>query len=113
MTVLAMDRTEIRPLLKHAALCLTVAGGLGFVAAGSRDLTLTPSGRFRSSCSTRSPLSASQPALPSFGVPRMALIGGDRLSFRAGLAKASSAVPRQSLPWAGWLRWGFSGSDKL
>jgi len=34
MTVLAIDRSEVRPLLHHTALCLTVAGGLGFIAAG-------------------------------------------------------------------------------
>lgn len=40
MTVFPMDRSEVRPLLNHTALCLSVAGGLGFVAAGLAGLDL-------------------------------------------------------------------------
>jgi hypothetical protein len=41
MTVFAFDRSEVRSLLHHTALCLTVAGGLGFVAAGFAGLDLS------------------------------------------------------------------------
>lgn len=34
MAALAIDRSEVRPLLNHIGLCFTVASGLGFIAAG-------------------------------------------------------------------------------
>jgi len=40
MSVLAVDRSEMRPLLNHVALCLTVASGLGFVAGGLAGLDI-------------------------------------------------------------------------
>ncbi len=40
MTALAFDRSEVRPLLNHVALCLTVASSLGFIAAGLAGLDL-------------------------------------------------------------------------
>ena len=40
MSALAIDRSEVRPLLNHVGLCLTVASGLGFIAAGFAGLDL-------------------------------------------------------------------------
>jgi hypothetical protein len=40
MTVLAINRVEARTLLSHTALCITLAGGLGFIAAGLAGLDL-------------------------------------------------------------------------
>ena len=40
MTDLAIDRSEVRSPLSHVALCFTVAGGLGFIAAGLTGLEL-------------------------------------------------------------------------
>jgi hypothetical protein len=40
MSVLPVDRSEVRPLLSHVGLCLTVASGLGFVAGGLAGLDL-------------------------------------------------------------------------
>jgi hypothetical protein len=40
MAVLAIDRSEVRPLLNHVALCLTVGGSLGLVAAVFAGLDL-------------------------------------------------------------------------
>jgi hypothetical protein len=40
MTVLAINRFEARTLLSHTALCITLAGGLGFIAAGLAGLDL-------------------------------------------------------------------------
>jgi hypothetical protein len=34
MTILAIDEFEARALLKHTALCVTLAGALGLIAAG-------------------------------------------------------------------------------
>lgn len=40
MTALAIDRSEVRPLLNHVGLSLTVASGLGFIAGGLAGLDL-------------------------------------------------------------------------
>lgn len=42
MSAFAIDRSEVRPLLNHVALCLTVASGLGFIAGGLAGLDLNP-----------------------------------------------------------------------
>jgi hypothetical protein len=40
MTIPAINRLEARTLLSHTALCITLAGGLGFIAAGLASLDL-------------------------------------------------------------------------
>jgi hypothetical protein len=40
MTVLATNQSEMPPLLSHTALCLTLAGALGFITAGIIGLDL-------------------------------------------------------------------------
>lgn len=40
MTALVTDRLEVRALLGHAALCFTLASGLGFIVAGLAGLDL-------------------------------------------------------------------------
>lgn len=42
MSAFAIDRSEVRPLLNHIGLCLTVAAGLGFIAGGLTGLDLYP-----------------------------------------------------------------------
>ena len=97
MTVLATNQSEMPPLLSHTALCVTLAGALGFIAVGLL-MGLDLKG-FAMLSIIANVVMAFVCLTACFAIVWCSPEGpdrGGRLSFHARLAKASSAVQRAS-----------------